>query len=596
MSRLTYKALDPKRSSVIDYTAHKSWTITDETAASFGVKVLSGSYSSGEFNAATDPKTDGFYQTAIFNSIQHLYYSDPNNTTISSDSEFLSTQERELLSYVQVWSIPSEIYGKRIKPGSVYINAAEDYWDDGEGNLFTEAVYDKSDYKDIIPPLPKNSYVYLSFDEEREIAVGSEIADKYKLKYRSSVPKNVEVRNGVMDYGRKTGTQIYAHPFEYRAIKLNGSASLSSGSESIIELVGSRNPYSSDWDNDFCINMWVNIPPSQSVSQSYTGHYKGSDNIRGLEAHTENVIASSRGFTNNPQDDNITPWEISVVNHSGDASEIGKIYARRGRYDNMLLLSSSNAQNIGGDVWTHVIFQKTGSNIQLMVGSGSTDISSPPQKTWSTDTITGSIISAIDPLLKYDTNTNVDVCIGARRSGFKQWKRGSSYYDTVPFNPAYTLPFSGSIDEFVIYNKALDTGTTQTIDKIHNDSTNPIVGNIFYKHGIITLTSPFKEGTTEATDNFTLTFSGSHDITAHSYRCVIEDGEFNMTLNPTAREGYSLNNPRAQSFTTGSDFSPYITTIGLYNNMKELLAIGKLAQPVKSPQDFDITFVVQFDT
>jgi len=595
MSRFTFKALDPKRSSVIDYTAHKSWNITDELAGSYGVKVLSGSYSSEQFRT-TDGKTDGFYKTSIFDSINHLYYSDPNNSTISSDSEYLNTQERELLSYVQAWSIPSEIYGKRIHPGTVFINAAEDYWDDGEGNLFTNSVYSKSNYKDVIPPLPKNSYVYLSFDEEREIAAGSKITNNYKLKYRSSVPKNIEVRNGVMDYGRKTGTNPYGYPLEYRAINLNGSASLNSGSESVIELVGSSNPNSTDWDNDFCVSLWVNIPPTQSVSQSYTGYYKGSDNIRGLEAHTENVIATSRGFINNPQDDNITPWEISVVNHSGDASEIGKIYARRGRYDNMLLLSSSNAQNIGGDVWTHIVFQKTGSNVQLMVGSGSNNTSSPPLTIWSTDSIPNSITSATDPLVGYDTNTSADICIGARRSGFKQWRRGSSYYDTVPFNPAYTLPFSGSIDEFVIYNKALNVDSDETISKIHAVSTNPVVGNIFYKHGIITLTTPSREGSTEATSNFTLTFSGSHDITAHSYRCVIEDDEFNMTLNPTARQGYSLNNQYAQSFTTGSEFSPYITTIGLYNDMKELLAIGKLAQPVKKPTDFDATFVVQFDT
>jgi len=591
MSRFTYKALDPKRSSVIDYTAHKSWTITDENTGSYGVKVLSGSYSSNEFNAATDPKTDGFYQTAVFNSIQHLYYSDPNNSTISSDSEFLSLQERELLSYVQVWSIPSDIYGKRIKPGTVYINAGEDYWDDSEGNLFSNGIYSPTTYREKIPPLPNTSYTYLSFDEERELTINKAIDNNYKLKYRSALPKNPVVRNGIMSYGRRTTTHPHGHPLEYRAIALNGSASFDSGSESVIELVGSRNPYSTDWDNDFCISLWVKIPESQSVSQSYTGYYSGLDNARTLKPHTENVIATSRGFIDNAQDDNITPWEISVVNHSGDTSEIGKVYARRGRYDSMLLLSSSNAQNLGGDVWTHVVFQKTGSNIELLVGSGSTTTN-----TWSSDTITDNKVTGIDPLKDYDTNTDVDICIGARRAGFKQWKRGQSYYDTIPYNPAYASPFSGSIDEFVIYNQALNVGQDQAIDKIHTYTTNPVAGNIFYKHGIITLTNPFTEGSVEASDDFILTFSGSHDVTAHSYRCVIEDGEYNMTLNPTARQGYSLTNQYAQSFTTGSEFSPYITTIGLYNNMKELLAIGKLAQPVKSPQDFDITFVVQFDT
>ncbi len=592
MSKNTFKALNPKRSSVIDYTAHKSWQVSDETAGSFGIKVLSGSYDRSEFYS-TDPKTEDYYQSGVFNSIKHLYYSDPKNTTISGDSEFLDTQERELLSYVQVVSVPSNIYGKRIKPGTVSFDAGEDYWDDAKGNLYSDSIYTR-DTIQYAPPLPSSTYVYLSFDEERELSEGSSLSTNYKLKYRSDKVKDPITRNSKIVSGRRQGTDPYNHPLAYKAIALNGSASNKEGSESVIELRNSRNPYSSDWDNDFCINMWVQIPASQSVSQSYTGYYSGVDKLRSLKPHTENVIASSRGFTNDSQDDNITPWEISVVNHSGDSSEVGKIYARRGMYKNMIQLSSTTAHNSDDGMWTHIIFQKTGSEMQLMVGSGSTN-TGDGNATWNHDAITASLQTAQDPLLKHDTNTEVDICIGARRSGFKQWK--GTYPNINYYNPAYTLPFSGSIDEFVIYNHALTIdGDNSQVTNMHKYTTNPVAGNVFYNHGIITLTNPFKEGEQETVDNFNLRFSGSVDVTSHNYRCVVENDTFNMTLNPTARKGYSLTNQYVQSFVTGSEFTPYITTIGLYNQMKELIAIGKLAQPVKSPQDFDITFVVQFDT
>jgi hypothetical protein len=47
---------------------------------------------------------------------------------------------------------------------------------------------------------------------------------------------------------------------------------------------------------------------------------------------------------------------------------------------------------------------------------------------------------------------------------------------------------------------------------------------------------------------------------------------------------------------TGSDFKPYATCIGLYNERNELLVVGKLAQPYPIPANTDITFVVRWDS
>ena len=50
-----------------------------------------------------------------------------------------------------------------------------------------------------------------------------------------------------------------------------------------------------------------------------------------------------------------------------------------------------------------------------------------------------------------------------------------------------------------------------------------------------------------------------------------------------------------EDFTSASFFSPYITTIGLYNESYELLAIAKLGQPIRRSDETDTTFVVRFD-
>ena len=46
---------------------------------------------------------------------------------------------------------------------------------------------------------------------------------------------------------------------------------------------------------------------------------------------------------------------------------------------------------------------------------------------------------------------------------------------------------------------------------------------------------------------------------------------------------------------THSEFAPYMTTIGLYNDNKELLAVSKLSRAIKKDPDLGYTFIVKFD-
>jgi len=616
MSRFTYKALDSKKSSAKKYTAHKSWTVTDETANTYGIISLSGSYSSGSFNigdpldtsAAAEMQTNGIHQRLLFDSIHHLYYTDPRNAHLSGDSEFLGKQHRELLSDIQVLSIPSNIYGSRIVPGSVTLDVGDvDYWDDGKGNLvngqYIQPSRKAAGIEQSFPPTPNNTFIYISVDEERSSPVGDKLPDNFILKSKG---ENINIyptcQNVTSDLGRKTATQVYARENSYRAAELSGTTSLESGSESKIEIQNTTGI--GNWNSDFAISCWVKIPPSQSASSSYMGSLLPAGK-RALESHTENIIATSRGFVDNPSDNSIIPWEISVVNDGIGTDAVGKIYARRGQYDDVTLLTSSLSHNITGseDVWTHILFQKTGSNLQLLVNSGSNTNGAAPQWIYGTNTGSAAMATGSDPLANIDITSHTNICIGAQRSGYKYVRYagvGPLPIGAPRSNPNYIKPLSGSIDEFVIYNSALPTieGYYKSpIQSIHEFGvSHPYAGNIFYNHGMITVTDNYRGGSVIAVNNYTLTFSGSHDITAHSYKCTVEDGEYNMTLNPSARQGNSLTNQYPAGFVTGSHFTPYITTIGLYDDNSELLAIGKLAQPIKSPKDFDITFTVQFDT
>jgi hypothetical protein len=91
--------------------------------------------------------------------------------------------------------------------------------------------------------------------------------------------------------------------------------------------------------------------------------------------------------------------------------------------------------------------------------------------------------------------------------------------------------------------------------------------------------------------NVTCSFSSSITIYETQYKCTIRESEFNSTLNPSARDS----DGNLNSNVTGSFFSPYVTTVGLYDELQNLLAVGKLAQPLPTSNTTDLTILVNID-
>ena len=46
---------------------------------------------------------------------------------------------------------------------------------------------------------------------------------------------------------------------------------------------------------------------------------------------------------------------------------------------------------------------------------------------------------------------------------------------------------------------------------------------------------------------------------------------------------------------TGGAFQPYKTTEGLYNDANQLIAVGKMSQPVPKPANTEMTIIVKID-
>jgi hypothetical protein len=213
---------------------------------------------------------------------------------------------------------------------------------------------------------------------------------------------------------------------------------------------------------------------------------------------------------------------------------------------------------------------------------------------------------------------------------------------------------SGGIDYTTTFYK-WDTNTTpslmylRNLEFIDSPSNGNVVpaGNVFYNHGLIVLT---KNSDALLTTTWSLSFKSTETIFEHEYLLVVNEDEFNISTNPTATvsvgevsEMFTDSNGRTTkvvsypgvkyvrkrqltetgeyldySYTssinsaisggfeqfelsgsidlTGSFLAPFITTIGLYNDDCELVAVAKLPQPIKSMPDVPINFIIRFDT
>jgi len=49
------------------------------------------------------------------------------------------------------------------------------------------------------------------------------------------------------------------------------------------------------------------------------------------------------------------------------------------------------------------------------------------------------------------------------------------------------------------------------------------------------------------------------------------------------------------NFVTHSEFRPYVTQIGLYDDKNQLLVHAKLGRPIKLDDKYDTSFIVRFD-
>ncbi len=90
---------------------------------------------------------------------------------------------------------------------------------------------------------------------------------------------------------------------------------------------------------------------------------------------------------------------------------------------------------------------------------------------------------------------------------------------------------------------------------------------------------------------YNLQFNNTVELNSTVYFCRINHGEYNYSSNPTYLSGSKI---RVKTKTTDVPVS-YITTVGLYNDNNELMAVSKLSEPLKKSPDTEFTIRVRLD-
>jgi hypothetical protein len=175
-------------------------------------------------------------------------------------------------------------------------------------------------------------------------------------------------------------------------------------------------------------------------------------------------------------------------------------------------------------------------------------------------------------------------------------------------------------------------GRTYTDDGYSNlKYGNQIKGNIFYDRGLVVVAKDIVSGS--VLSQFTLNFRSTKTIYENEIFISVLENEFNFSQNPSAvnetdgvvntyivqrpgsirpddlvsksfyNAGTKIINNEFNNYEdyvsldpTGSFLAPYITTIGLYDNELNMVAVAKLPQPIKSTPDYPINFIIRFDS
>jgi hypothetical protein len=503
--------------------------------------------------ANNDPTNsfDGSYQHVIWKSYDHRYY----RNGYDSHATFEHANRRytwKFLNYsCSVLSIPYMDYGESIRPGSLHVsNSTHAIYlkDDGNGNIYSNA--DSlwvSGMRTYVPTY--NVIAYWGFNNEfRRFRYRDGRVDQGRLDYESHLFEPDE-KSYIKNIGFTRGANS------------NGMKANFYGDSYII--THNRPEFSPDKNENISLHFWLRAPVSQSNQDTpYNTIISKRGVIRrdkyGLsDKYNQNDLLIQTKHISSSVEDVLTdvyPYDIEFINSTAPGS--GKIRVRRSNGITVTELTSSQAITVGAD-----------NSVAVRIGGG-----------------TMSIYINGNPRGTKSYNNDDDV-----------FNNHSIVFGSLDRNGTQGL--SGSLDEVRFYDTLIGTSSMTSLGNTVAYRTGmfqtPVVGNVFYRSGEIVISPLVKEYMNTFKGTWNISFESTHTIYQYEVLCRVKKGSFNLTYNPSARK--SFKSDLLIDDMTGSLLLPYATSIGLYNSTGDLVAVGKLGQPIQMREDVDLNFRVVWD-
>jgi hypothetical protein len=550
-----FKKIDTADIQINPFEAHKIFTVSSGSATS-SILPLQGVYndvnnlpaigSNLNYNKASN--IDGSLQSVIYFSTNHLFYKRKNEPSHTYGPTNLNRTNKFLYETASVFSVPQTKMGNSIKPASFTFTSSVSgsFESDRFGNIIDSAFDTAS--------IVTDTTLYEGFNE---------YFDTTRIKYSSA---GVTYVDGIpTTSGRELPLGL--------AAQFNGAGFIQQ------ELPGFYNR-----DNDYAISFFIsgsNTTINDQVimtkaTSSLTPQYPFKIELTGTTFLTE-----ENGDT--------------LMTEDSDSLNIGDNKIQFSAQGSATYKSIINSTSDVSSSWNHVVCQKSGSNLQLYVNGTLQDsqfntllqeVENPLSASAKIDNVQdlligGYNVSGSDISFITDQNNNTITT--------------QDNLSLISENNLTDFNLQGSLDEIRIFNKSLTSAEITNLgDRSEGGSVlqTQYVGNVFDKHGLFVFSSADYRVDDLLNTPYTLSYKSTVTIHELAMTARLGRGEFNMSNNVTLTKD---DNYTYRSFVTGSAFGPYVTSIGLYNDLGQLLAVAKLAQPIKKRNDVDINFLVRID-
>lgn len=513
--------------------------------------------------------SNGKYERVIHTSIDHLFYRNfLTNNKASFGSGNINTQVRFLEDQAYVISLPQSKFGEAVMPSSVNIKAkwsiapisgtyyvsgsvteVTGEWsilDDGFGNLkiadgeyyspygqFVGGAY--TNYSSSITRMPVGEW---PFDElYKYTGIGP-------INHTSSFNRGMWVMESIysnVSVVSVTGSMMpYPTDVDLLGAAMHFTASLSSSIQIKPNVVTEyREKYNFE-NQDYAISLMVR--PTQEPT-----HSSGSV-IISKQSLVDNIRLDENGNTITYTTPNNAPYRLTYLSGSKKV-----MFERDAGGDGNFMLTSSISMSL--DTLYHVVATRSGSTMYLHVNSATGN----------------SVDSGVMVNCDTDSRNLSNIYIG------NSYKLDSG--------------FNGVIDNIKLYNKHINQNEVNILHHTLGVG-NTNVGNVFYNQGMYILTSI----PSRFSDILSVESRGTHTMWETEVSCTVNPGEFSMSTNPTLIENDPIRGEYVcKPILSGSNFKPFVTSVGLYDDYGRLLMIGKLSQPVQLPDNMDTTFIVRYD-